>query len=528
MSDVQHTFTDLEDGTTAETVGVRVTVVQGAPPLDGAPGADGVGVPVGGTTAQALVKASNADYDTHWVDAAAGTGAVDSVNGHTGVVVLGASDVGAQPVDTDLTAIAALSTTTFGRALLALADAAALRTAAGLGTAATQASTAFDAAGAAASAQAASQPLDSDLTAIAALATTSFGRSLLTAADAAAARTLTGAGTSNLAIGTTSSTAKAGDYQPTSANISDASTIGKTILTAATAAAVRTAIGLATVAATGAYADLSGLPTLGTAAAANTGTTSGTVPLLSTGGLLPIARIASGTPDGTKFVRDDGTLVTPAGGGGSTLRNVDNPSDALWSGTPTGTDLEFETDVTAGSTLPSGWTWVNQGTTTYEQTGGAAILKPPTSGTTEFPRMIVLAIPTATTWTMTMKIGGFQDVSNWIRQGLVLRRASSGHYTMMSQGAAAFQVNDWTATGTFAGSENASAGNSYMQNFYMRVTKNADGTFTFMKSPDCLSWNAVAGWVSRAAYDTYDQVGLAVNAFASGIQQFAFHWVRFR
>jgi hypothetical protein len=34
------------------------------------------------------------------------------------------------------------------------------------------------------------QPLDSDLTAIAALATTTFGRSLLTAADAAAARTL--------------------------------------------------------------------------------------------------------------------------------------------------------------------------------------------------------------------------------------------------------------------------------------------------------------------------------------------------
>lgn len=41
-----------------------------------------------------------------------------------------------QPLDSDLTAIAALSTTTFGRALLALADAAALRSAAALGTAA--------------------------------------------------------------------------------------------------------------------------------------------------------------------------------------------------------------------------------------------------------------------------------------------------------------------------------------------------------------------------------------------------------
>lgn len=37
-----------------------------------------------------------------------------------------------QPLDSDLTAIAALSTTTFGRALLTMADAAALRTAAGI------------------------------------------------------------------------------------------------------------------------------------------------------------------------------------------------------------------------------------------------------------------------------------------------------------------------------------------------------------------------------------------------------------
>lgn len=122
----------------------------------------------------------------------AGSGAVDSVNGETGVVTLDAADVGAQPSDSDLTAIAALTTTAFGRALLELADAAAGRTALGLGTAATSATGDFDAAGSAAAAQAASQPLDSDLTAIAALTTTSFGRSLLEAANAAALRTLAG------------------------------------------------------------------------------------------------------------------------------------------------------------------------------------------------------------------------------------------------------------------------------------------------------------------------------------------------
>ena len=47
-------------------------------------------------------------------------------------------------------------------------------------------------------------------------------------------------------IGTTASTAKAGNYQPTAANISDASAIGRTVLTSADAGAVRSAIGAGT------------------------------------------------------------------------------------------------------------------------------------------------------------------------------------------------------------------------------------------------------------------------------------------
>lgn len=42
----------------------------------GDPGEDGVGVPVGGTDGQTLAKASGADFDTEWVDPAAGGGDV--------------------------------------------------------------------------------------------------------------------------------------------------------------------------------------------------------------------------------------------------------------------------------------------------------------------------------------------------------------------------------------------------------------------------------------------------------------------
>lgn len=57
-------------------------------------GDTGVGVPTGGAAGQVLAKASGTDYDTEWINPSGG-GAVESVNGKTGAVVLDANDVGA-------------------------------------------------------------------------------------------------------------------------------------------------------------------------------------------------------------------------------------------------------------------------------------------------------------------------------------------------------------------------------------------------------------------------------------------------
>lgn len=54
-------------------------------------------LPPGGDVGQVLVKLSDEDGDASWQDIASGGGAVDSVNGETGVVVLDATDVGAAP-----------------------------------------------------------------------------------------------------------------------------------------------------------------------------------------------------------------------------------------------------------------------------------------------------------------------------------------------------------------------------------------------------------------------------------------------
>lgn len=75
-------------------------------------------------------------------------------------------------------------------------------------------------------------------------------------------------------IGTTATTAKAGNYQPTAANISDASAVGRSVLTAADAAAARTAIGAGTGNGTSSLVVATTAPAaLAAAAAVGTGTT---------------------------------------------------------------------------------------------------------------------------------------------------------------------------------------------------------------------------------------------------------------
>jgi hypothetical protein len=124
-----------------------------------------------------------------------------------------------QPLSATLTTLS--SATAAGLALMDDATAADQRTTLGLGTLATQSATITDYL-TTATAASTYQPLDADLTSIAALTTTTFGRSLLTQADASATRSTLGLGTLATQNGTlsdylTTATA-ASTYAPVSHN----------------------------------------------------------------------------------------------------------------------------------------------------------------------------------------------------------------------------------------------------------------------------------------------------------------------
>lgn len=131
------------------------------------------------------------------------------------------------------TTSSSLTVSAFGATLVDDADAAEARTTLGLGTIATAAATDYLSAAAAAAAY---QPLDADLTSIAALTTTAFGRGLLELADASAGRTALG-----LVIGT--------NVQAFDADLSTWATLtpsanAQSLVTAADYAAMRVLLGL--------------------------------------------------------------------------------------------------------------------------------------------------------------------------------------------------------------------------------------------------------------------------------------------
>ncbi len=142
----------------------------------------------------------------------------------------------------------AIGATTVGKGVLVAVDAAAGRTALGAGTYSKPSggipSTDFTTA-VQTSLAAANSALQS-VSAAGISDSTATGRSVLTAATAAAARTAIGAGTSDLALGTTSTTALAGNYAPSSVSISDSTSVGRGLITSASAAAARAVIGAGT------------------------------------------------------------------------------------------------------------------------------------------------------------------------------------------------------------------------------------------------------------------------------------------
>lgn len=368
-----------ETGLTGATGPQGIQGIQGA---TGATGAAGPGVAAGGTTGQVLAKVSAADYDTEWVD---------QTGGGTGATNLGYT---ADPTGGIVTS------NTGTDASVPLADG----TNAGLMAPAQHTKLAGIAPGAEVNVNADWNAVGDDAEILnKPILGTAAALNVPAAGDAAIGEVVKG-DDSRL------SDARAPTaHTHTSSEISDSTATGRAVLTAADAAEARTAIGAGTSSFSGAYADLSGKPTLGTAAAAATtdfatatqGTKADTAlqpaaigvsvqaydaDLTSWAGIAPSAKqdtLVSGT--NIKTVNGSTLLgtgdLTIAGGGDVTL-----------TGTQTLTNKTLTSPTVTGAVLNDGYT-----EEVFAVTGTTPALSP-TNGSIQTWTLTGNSTPTAGTW----------------------------------------------------------------------------------------------------------------------------------
>lgn len=459
-----------ETGLTGATGPQGIQGIQGA---TGATGAAGPGVAAGGTTGQVLAKVSAADYDTEWVDqTGGGTGATNLgytadptggiVTSNTGtdasVPLADGTNAGlmAPAQHTKLAGIAPGAEVNVNADWNAISGDAQVLNKPTLGTAAAAATTDFATAAQGTKADTALQPEAIGVTVQAYSANTVLDASYVhtdnnyttteksklegiasgaevnvnadwnaVSGDAAilnkptlgTAAALNVPATGNAVAGEVvkGSDSRLSDartptaHTHTASEISNSTATGRAVLTAADAAAARTAIGAGTSSFSGAYADLSGKPTLGTAAAAATtdfatatqGTKADTALQPAAIGvsvqaydadLTSWAAIAPSTKQDTLV---SGTNIKTVNGStllGTGDLTIAGGGDVTLTGTQTLTNKTLTSPTVTGAVLNDGYT-----EEVFAVTGTTPALSP-ANGSIQTWTLTAISTPTAGTW----------------------------------------------------------------------------------------------------------------------------------
>jgi hypothetical protein len=220
--------------------------------------------------------------------------------------------------------------------------------------------------------------------------------------------------------------------------------------------------------------------------------------------------------------------IAVSGGGSYNENPLDIDSPLGWGDGDIGYDEEFDQFA---SFLPSGWSWLNQGSSTYEEKFDKGVI----SGVAETGvhwRGILRALPSESTWEAVIKRSWQSRQGNELGTGFVLR-ADNGKilvfYWYSNAGTNVTYITLWNdADGS---TPSIKVGPLSLQGIpgiyprYMRIRRNSATSYDFAGSADGVVWHTISAAFDVSAFLTPTSLGFggynsSNNAWQMGCEFF--------
>lgn len=228
-----------------------------------------------------------------------------------------------------------------------------------------------------------------------------------------------------------------------------------------------------------------------------------------------------------------GVKWAAAAGGGGGAAGID---DLTTFNTIYGSALTYDEEFSAtSSSLPSGWAWVNQGSSTYAEANGRGVLVASQSGGSisgnERHRMITRSFPSESSWTCYAKVTALAATSAWSRFGLVMRASGSGKYyafyRALENSNDNAKVEYWSALNTFGSTPATSALTD--KSAYFRIKRNSGTSFDYAVSLDGIAWHTLlAANDPTGNVASFDEIGFLFSVNDSKNMTASIDWFRIR
>lgn len=215
--------------------------------------------------------------------------------------------------------------------------------------------------------------------------------------------------------------------------------------------------------------------------------------------------------------------VYPAG---DTQLSIDNPD--LW-GTNLGYDEEFND---FSSSLPDGWSWQNQSTSTFSQSFGKGIIAAPAVSGTQW-RGIVRPVPTPSSYELVTKMSWTSRAGSEVAVGLGFQDSGTNlltFYWYSLNGTNETYLVSWTNYS--GGGPSVKAGPVVTSPIgmpqYLRIRKNSSTSYDFAYSHDGVMWYTLISGYNVSAVLTPVNVGFMGYNSANYAWNMGLEWFRVR